>query len=177
MNRYKAKALAEGVICSALSVVLVLIGIFFPSVATLLTMLAGVPMMYLGMRRGIRILVASILVSVLVVFLVTNHLVGSLLTAVMSFLPGMAMGYALRKRFTFSGIIFSGGGILLFGFVFQLALFNAMGDGQGVANMVNQTLDGVRQTTAEVLAGMQGQIPDQGQDLQAILNQTLDMVR
>ncbi len=177
MNKYKVKVLTEVAICTAVSVMAVLLGIRVPMLSALMTLLAGVPMMYLGMRRGVKVLAVLFPVCLSAIFPVTQNVGATLLLGGINFLPGMVMGYALRKRYSFATIIFAGSGVLLLGLVCQLALFNAMADGQGIANLVNQAISGARQSVHETLAGMQEQLSVQGQDVEAILNQTMDAIR
>ena len=177
MNKGVIKALVEGVVCSALSLVLVLIGVFVPHMALLMTILAGIPMMYLGMRRGIRVLVVFFLVAELLLLAITGNPVDSLLIGMMSFLPGIVVGRSLRKGLTFQGIIFSGAGMILFGLLVQLVLLNAMGDGHGIETLVNQSLDGVRQSMNDVFVAMEGQFAGQGQEIQVAVNQGIDLMR
>ncbi len=177
MKKSKAKALAEGAVCSLLSLTLVLMGIYVPTVLTMTTILAGIPMMYLGMRRGIRILSASWVIAVLALAVVTKSIFASFLTGLMSFLPGLVLGYTLRIRKTFATIIFSGAAVILFGTVLQLGLLNAMGNGHGIVDMVNQFMDELRNNMDAVLASLEGQLSVTEQDVSVVLNQVIDTTR
>ncbi len=177
MSKGKINALIEGAICSLLSIGVVILGIFFPSLSILLTLLAGVPMMYLGMRRGIRVLIAVWLVSVLAMLGITKNITASILTGVMSFLPGIVIGRTLRARKTFLGIILSGATVLLIGMVLQLVLINSMGGGTGIADMINGILDKVQTETNMALNMMEGQLAVSEQELQGVLKEVMDATR
>ncbi len=177
MKNYKARVLTEGIFCSALALALVLVGVYFPAVSLLMTMLAGVPMMYLGMRRGVKMLVVALGTAVLLLFAAVGDIQYALLTGFMSFLPGMLIGYTLRKRWTFQGIIFAGGGAILGVLLLSLFLINRTGDGRGVETMLNLFLDTVRQGVDEVFLNLQGQLAMPEQELQNLINQTMDMMR
>lgn len=176
MNRNKVKAAAEGLLCSMLSVVLILAGMLLPVLQLLLTMLSGIPMMYLAMRHKPRVLVPALLISVLALMIVRSWS-EAILIGVMNFLPGMVMGYTLRVRKTFVTIIFSGAAVLLVGMVLQLAYFNFMTDGQGVTDTVNQVMEEVRQNTSETLASLEGQFSAEKQEMEEALNQVLDTTK
>ncbi len=177
MTKNKLKAVATGAICSLASLTSVMIGIYVPSLLLLMTMLAGIPMMYLGMRRGIRILGASWIASVLILAIIIGNLLGAFLTGLISFLPGMVLGYTLRKRKTFATIILSGSAVMLLGMGLQVVLLNAMGDGHGIADLVNQMLNSIKEEMTMIFSSMEGQLPVGGQEMQVAINQTIDTTR
>lgn len=165
MNKNKAKALAEGAICSLFSLALVLIGIFVPSLMLWMTMLSGIPMMYLAMRHGVRILIASWVVSVLILYGITGSLFSAGMMGVMCFLPGMVLGYTLRTQKRFATIIFAGAAVLLVGMVLQLAIFNEAGGGHGIADVVNRVIEANKQQIILVMESLENQLPLSAQEL------------
>ncbi len=177
MNGNKVKALIETGVCTILSWVLILIGVFVSPLLVLMTILASVPMMYLGMRHGVKILTASLVLAVAITFLITQNIVVSLLLGLMNFLPGMVLGYTLRVRKTFTTIIFSGAAVLLLGMVLQLAMFNAMGDGNGIENTLNGVLENSRTQVLAAFDSMGNQLPAESSDIKNAVNQAVEMTR
>lgn len=170
MNKNKVKALIEGAICSFISLGLVLIGIFVPSVVLWSTMLSGIPMMYLALRHGVRILTASWVMSVLILFVITKNVLGSAIMGWMCFLPGMVLGYTLRTRKKFSTIIFSGAAILLIGAVVQLALFNGFNGGHGIENMVDSAIEESSQQVSLAMETLGDQLSISKEELQTTID-------
>ncbi len=177
MNKNKAKALVEGAICSLFSLALVLIGIFVPSLMLWMTMLSGIPMMYLAMCHGVRILAASWVVSVAILYGVTGNLFGAGMMGVMCFLPGMVLGYTLRIRKHFSAIIFSGAAVLLIGTVLQLAIFNGAGGGHGIADVVDQAIETSRQQMTSVMEPLGDQLSLSTQELQETVDAVMESTK
>lgn len=170
MNKSKWKALMEGAVCSFISLALILIGIFVPSLVLWVTLISGIPMMYLSLRHGVRILVASWVMSVLVLYCITGNALGAVLMGWMCFLPGMVLGYTLRVRKHFSTIILSGAAVLLIGAVLQLALFNMAGDGRGIADAVDHAVADSSQQMTVMLSSLKDQLSLSEEDLQATID-------
>ncbi len=162
------------------SLLLTLLGMIFPALSLIMTVVAGTPMVFLGVRHGTRISGIAAVAAVLFLMILTGNIFSSLLVGIMSLLPGVVLGNALKGRKPFSTTVFAGAGVVLFGFMLQLVLLNAAGDGHGIENLVHESLESSKQMMETALSVTGDKNPEQVQLLQkswnAAIGQIEDMI-
>ena len=111
MSNFKTRALTEGAIFAALTVIIGLVSYYIPPIA-IISLFWAVPLIIISMRHGLKVgLIAAVTASVLMAIL-TNPYKGLWLFLVFE-LPGIAMGYMIGKKYKpintimISGIIYS----------------------------------------------------------------------
>lgn len=141
MRNMKAKALADGAICAALTVLFAVIGIYVPFFAMLSMFITGIPSMCLSVKHGSTVAAVSAVAAVLVLFAVTGDILSSALTAVVYILPGMTVGYNMSHGRGFKRMVFSAAATVTFGFVLSLILINLSGGGNGIEKILDSAID------------------------------------
>lgn len=176
MKNTKVKALADGAVCTALTVLLLLIAVYVPPLAIFSVCIAGTPLIVLGVRHGAGISSIACVASILVLFVLTGDFLSALLLGIVDLLPGVVIGYAIFEKAKFKTIAFSAAGAVMFGLMLQLMLLNASGGGNGIEKLVDGTLD----NTKEILSGIISKLPsagEQGKEVLAVLNSVFDQMR
>ncbi|ADL08963.1 YybS family protein [Thermosediminibacter oceani] len=98
MHRFSTKAVVEGALLSAITIILSLFSMYVPALGIFLDLVLPVPVIILGMRQGLRITVLSVLVTGLVTAMFSGPL--KALAVMLGFgLIGIGMGWALRKNY------------------------------------------------------------------------------
>ncbi|MCX7709144.1 MAG: YybS family protein [Clostridia bacterium] len=96
MNRIQTKALVEGAIFAAITVVIGIITFYIPLVA-LISIVWSVPTILIAFRHGFKVSIYSVVVSSVLVAVVTQPIEGLRFFIVFG-LPGIVMGYLLNKN-------------------------------------------------------------------------------
>ncbi len=177
MKNMKAKALADGAVCAALSVLLMVIGIYVPALSLLMCVAAGTPMIYLGVRCGTRISALAAVVGILVLFVLSGNVLTAVLTGVMDLLPGVVIGYAVSRKSGYYTTVLAAAGAILFGLMLQLILLNAGGGGHGIENTINDILNQVKSAADPVIGSLAEQGGDQAQNFAGIWNAGFEQMR
>lgn len=109
MNRIQTRALVEGAIFAAITVVIGIIRFYVPIVA-IISIIWSVPTILIAFRHGFRVSINSVVVSSVLVAVMTQPIQG--LGFFIGFgLPGIIMGYLLKKKLSpwktvfFTGIV------------------------------------------------------------------------
>lgn len=177
MNTGKVKALTEGAIAAALTVLLMVLTVYVPLFAMLSVLIVGLPTMFTAVRHGGRIAVVSAGAAVLVMIFLLGDLLSAALLAVTNLLPGLMIGFAIRRRKSFKTTVFAASGAVLVGLLLELLLVNASGGGNGIVHL----LDGALENTRQILNQAVSQFGEtEGAQLQTMLeamNQALGTVK
>ena len=88
MKKVTARAVCEGAIVAALTVLLMFMGIYVPVFRTLAMFVCGIPLAYLMIRQGVYISAASFIASLLLIFIVTGDIISGPLSGLITLLPG-----------------------------------------------------------------------------------------
>ena len=176
MKNTKVKALADGAVCTAVTVLLLVIAVYVPPLALFSIAVAGTPLIFLGVRHGLGTSGTACAASILVLFVLTGDPVSALLMGIVDLLPGLVIGYAISKRASFQITVFAAAGAVLFGIMLQLILLNASGGGDGIEKLVDGTLENTKQILNSVM-GKLASAGTQGKDLTAVLNTMIDQMR
>ena len=138
MNHNKTKALREGAMMVALTVIFILISVYVPVLSFLGTLAAPVPMAALAARNGLRpVWIAVFAVFALTVFVTGGNILSAVSTVLMSVIPGAVCGYFLGKRAPFFNTLFATCIAVCVGWVFELLAIN-MFAGDGIDEMFTQ---------------------------------------
>lgn len=104
MNRIETRALVEGAIFAAITVVIGIIRFYVPIVA-LISIIWSVPTILIAFRHGFKVSINSVVVSSVLVAIMTQPIQG--LGFFIGFgLPGIIMGYLLKKKLSPGKTIF-----------------------------------------------------------------------
>ena len=91
MNKNRARALAEGAVCTALTVLLMVIAIYVPLFTIFSTVIVGLPIVFMAVRHGLRRAGISALAAVLVTVFLLGDIVSALMMALLHLLPQKAV--------------------------------------------------------------------------------------
>ncbi len=177
MSNSKIVLLRNTAICVVFSALFVIIGGIVPVLSMLMLVIANAPMVFISVRYGLRTSVVAMIVCVLSLTFVYGDISSALISGIMSLLPGVIIGRAINGRFGFATIVYAGAGVILFGFLIQLILFNASGDGNGIELLVSQSIENIRQVTNETFTMLEQQNPGKFQELQKNLNGMFRQIR
>lgn len=169
MNNRKIKAIADGAICTALSVLLLTITVYFPMFATIAVMVAGLPMVFLALRDGLKVTAVAAVASVLVMGIIAGDFFAALTLGVVNLLPGVMIGYGISHRKGFVKTVIYSAAAVLVGVLIQVWLINAASGGNGIVTMIDSTITSSKQMVLEM--GMNEQ------DIIHSMNQSFDMVK
>lgn len=176
MNTGKVKALTEGAIAAALTVLLMVLTVYVPLFALLSVLIVGLPTMFTTVRHGVKIATVSAVGAVFVLIFLLGDFLSAALLAVTNLLPGLMIGFAIRHRKSFKTTVFAASGAVLVGLMLELLLLNASGGGNGIANL----LDGALENTRQILNQAVGQFETEQAQLQIMvetMNQALGTVK
>ncbi len=177
MSNGKVVLLRNTAICVVFSTLFIIIGGIVPVLSMPMLVVANALMVFLSVRHGLRASAGAAFVSVLLLTFVFGDIFSALLSGIMSLLPGVVIGRAINGRFGFATIVYAGAGIILFGFLLQLILLNASGNGTGIEALVSQAIQNVRQVADETFAVLKQQSPEKVQEIQKSWNAALSQIR
>lgn len=120
MGRMQTRALVESAILAAVTALLGII-YYYSQYLGIIALIWPVPVIIVGYRNGLKASILSALSAALIVSLITHPLVGLGLLAGFG-LPGVLMGYMMKKRYSPYLIIFLCGIVLAFTSLAELVL-------------------------------------------------------
>lgn len=142
MNKFSTKTLCESALICALTVVLVLVGTYVPPVSMISVFICGLPLAYLMVRRGVKVTVLSLAVSIIILFAVTGNILSAAFTACMVLLPGTISGWSLGKNDSYYVSLFWTAAAVLLGVVLNVMLINSFsGSENGIADMIDSAIE------------------------------------
>lgn len=183
MKNMNARAICEGAIVSALTVVLLLLGMYVPLFGLLSMFICGLPLVYLMIRQSLKISIISFVASILVISILTGNFITGALSACVSLLPALAIGYCMSKNYNYYTTLASGIVGVIIGILINILIYTMLiNQGNTVVGMVDDTiatmrgilnsyLDTARQSTADsaAIAEMSGLIDN-------LLSQTRNII-
>lgn len=170
---HKGKMIADGAICTALTVLLLILTLYLPAFAMLSVMIAGLPLVFLAVRDGMKCTLLAAVASVLVLGIVAGDFLSALLLGVVNLLPGLGIGYAISRRKGFRTTVMISAGAMLLGLLIQMLIINAQGGGSGIATM----MDGIIEGSKQMLQDMMNQTPMADQGMAEKMLQSFDLVK
>lgn len=168
--------LAESAICVALSALFMILGSYLPLLSLPMMVVAGSPIFYLGIRYPLRYGALATVAAVLVLVILTANPLSAVMMGLLCLLPGIAMGYGYRRGMKYTSVILLGGGVALLGLLLPLMMLNSTNGGNGIATMIQGSVESLRPMAEEAIALMSEKNLEQGQMLQRMWNQALDQV-
>lgn len=149
---FSAKAVRDGAMMTALSVIFMLAGTYIPPVSLLGMLLSGVPLAVLYIKDGLKPAVYAALVASLIYFVFTGNFLGAVLTMLAYGVPGLVSGICLKKKLSVYYAVFSVGAAFLFGFLCELVSVKLfMG---GIEDMFNQVFEMTEKNLKPMLASI-----------------------
>lgn len=176
MNRIQTKALVEGSIFAGVTALLGII-YYYMQYLGIIAMVWPVPVIIVGYRNGLKASVLSALAAGFIVSLMTHPLVGIGLLAGFG-LPGIVMGYMMKKKLNPYLVVAACGLILSFTMVGEFML-SLKASGIDFAQFV-ATIDTTYRAQTEMVLNMYRGMGIAEKELETIssyFNQTLDMMK
>ena len=107
MNHNKNKALREGSMMVALTVVLILASVYVPFFSLIGYFACGIPMAALSARNGFKVTIPALIAILAVTFLITGNILSAVSVVLMWVFPGGVAGYAMGKKYSFFTTLFA----------------------------------------------------------------------
>ncbi len=174
MSKNQGARLAHGALCTALTVILMLMARFVPVFSVISVLLTGLPVIFLGTRYGAKGSAIAVVASILVLALVTGDFLSAVLMGALHLLPGFGIGYAFSHRKGYLGAILYGSVGALAGLLLQILTINLLNDGNGFAEMITATLKETEEVFKQVVAGMEDV---NRQEMLRIMTETLELAK
>ena len=154
MNKNRARALAEGAVCTALTVLLMVIAIYVPLFSIFSTVIVGLPIVFMAVRHGLRRAGISALAAVLVTVFLLGDIVSALMMALLHLLPAGAIGFAINRRKPFYTTVLFATGAVLIGLMAELLLLNTAGGGDGIRNLLDANIENTQQMLGQLASNL-----------------------
>lgn len=145
MKKNRVRALTEGAICAALTVLLMVIAIYVPLFSIFSVVIVGLPVVFMAVRHGLRFAGISAAAAVLVMMMLLGDIVSALMMALLHLLPAATIGFALNRRKSFPMTVLFATGAVLIGLLAELLMLNALGGGNGINNLLDTNIENTRQ--------------------------------
>ena len=139
MKQNKTKALREGAMMVALTIVLILVTQYVPFLSVFSTLACGIPMGTMAARNGMKGIVPAIIAVFLVAILVTGTFLSAVSVILMAVVPGTTAGYVLGKKKGFFSALFATCTAVCVGWLFELFVLYAF-VGNGIDDLFAQTM-------------------------------------
>ena len=176
MKKVTARAVCEGAIVAALTVLLMFMGIYVPVFRTLAMFVCGIPLAYLMIRQGVYISAASFIASLLLIFIVTGDIISGPLSGLITLLPGLVIGYCMSHNCRYYVTLASGIAAVLFGLVLDVMILNVMAGGEnGIAGMLDETIISVQGAMNTYISSVENSA-DMGNIVSEALKQTKEII-
>lgn len=140
MERNKAKALREGAMMVALTIILVLVVRYIPVFSLVGAFVCGIPMAALAARNGFKVAIPSIAAVFLVSLVVIGDVLSTVSTMFMSVLPGAVAGYMLGRKQPFFITVGATALMVCVGWLFELLILEVF-LGDGIENMFKNAIE------------------------------------
>lgn len=173
MKKNDTKAMVEGALLAAISVILSLFTLYFPILGSFTSLFLPVPLVILGLRHGLGTSVLSTVVASLVVGMISGPIQG--ITILLGFgLIGVSMGWALRRNLGITKTMVVGSIASLLSKVALILLTMLV---MGI-NPLQEELLAMRESMEYItgLYGRMGMDPNTLQDLNQSLSTMLDLL-
>ncbi len=172
-NNSRIAAICEGAMMTALSVLFLLIVRFVPVFWILALVAASTPTAALTIRRGLGISVVSVIAAVLVLFILTGDPLSSILSSAFYILPGLAIGYTLKRGCKFYTVLFSACITVALGLALDMMIINFAASGNGIEQMLQETVNIFKTAFNDALANVDIK---EAEELSNSINQLIDQI-
>lgn len=150
--RNSSKAVREGAMMIALTVILVLMTYYVPFFSMIGTFLCGVPMAALAVRNGLKAALPAVLGVLAVTAIVTGSFIAALSTVLISVVPGLAAGWCMGKEKPFFTTLAVCCLAVCAGFLIEFFVIDKVFTGQGAEAMIKESVDLFREILEKVIA-------------------------
>lgn len=157
MKKENTKALREGAMMVALTVILMLLNKYVPLFSVVGVFACGVPMAVLAARNGFKVVTPAVASVFLVAILIDGGILAAISTILMSVLPGAAAGYMLGKKRPFFHTLFAASFTVCVGWIFELLVLELF-VGQGIDEMFAEIIQQMRTMMDGAVAAL-GKLP------------------
>ena len=171
MKKNNAAPVCEGAIVTALTVLLLTMGMYVPVLGSFCGLVSGIPLLWLMIRRSTGVSVAALVASLALIFALTGDIISGPLSAFILLLPYMTAGYCIGRDIKYFPTLCAVTAAVLFGNIIDIMLLNAMSGG----NAVNQMLDGAAETMKNTVG--QYAAADAGGQLMSAVTDALDRTK
>ena len=153
-NKITPKAIRDGAMMIALTVIFMLIGLYVPLLSVLGMFLSGIPLAVLYTKDGITVSIYAVFISILIMFAFTADILSVFILIAAYTVPGLVSGICLRKNADlFSAVVFTGTAFFV-GLLFEIIFIKLfMG---GIENMFDELFLTVQKTTEELMKNTAG---------------------
>lgn len=169
-NNSKIAALCEGAMMTALSVLFLLIIRFVPVFWVPAVVAACIPTTVLSLRRNLSVSVISVIAATVVFFIVTGAPVSGLISSAFYLLPGIAIGYTIKKGYKFYTVLLATCGTIVLGMVIDFAIINFVAAGNGVSQMIEEAVSLYKTALNDALAQALPSGSAEADEIKKILN-------
>ncbi len=177
MNKNRVRALTEGAVCTALTVLLMVIAIYVPLFSIFSTVIVGLPVVFMAVRHGLRYAGISAAAAVFAMLFLMGDIVSVLMMALLHLLPAGAIGFAINRRKSFPTTILFATGAVLIGLMAELMLLNAAGGGNGIRNILDANIENSRQMLNQIVANLSVGEAEQFDTIMQAFPQALALVK
>ena len=177
MKKNRVRALTEGAVCAALTVLLMVISIYVPLFGIFSVVIVGLPTVFMAVRHGLRFAGVSAAAAVLVMMILMGDIVSALMMALLHLLPAAAIGFTLNRRKPFLITVLAAAGAVLVGLLAELLLLNAAGGGNGINNLLDTNVEAMRQTMTQIMGNLSAGEAEQLGVTANALNQAFGLVK
>lgn len=177
MKNTKAKALADGAVGTALTVLLMIIAMYVPVFALFSIFITGTPIIYLGVRHGTKVSALAALAAVLVLFIITGDPISAILMGIINLLPGAVIAFCMKNGRAYKRTVFAASASVMFGLMLELILLNASGGGHGIENLINGTVDNAKTVLDTVVSRFADVNPDYADTVSSMVDAITERVR
>ena len=177
MKNFKSRMIADGAVCTALTVLLTVMAIYIPIFSIASVAVVGIPLAYLGIKHGFGVSCVSAVTAVLVIFIITGDVLSAVLLGVTNMLPGIAVGYSINNKMSFKMSVITVSAGVLIGLMIHLVVINYSAGGNGIDKMIDETLATTKDMMSSLLEEFSGIASGQESDIFGTLNESIDLVR
>lgn len=177
MKNMKVKAIAEGAVCAALTVLFSVISMYVPFLAVVSFFFAGAPIIYISVKCGSKAAIVSAAAAALVLFIVTGDIFSAAMSSVLNILPGLTAGFCIGHKRSYRRTLFAVSVSIMFGLLLELIVINAVGGGKGVETIIDGAVDNVRNAVDAALDKLPASGGIKPDEMQKIANNVLKQIK
>ncbi len=152
MKKNNAAPVCEGAIVTALTVLLLTMGMYVPVLGSFCGLVSGIPLLWLIIRRNVGVSVAALIASLALIFALTGDIISGPLSAFILLLPYMTAGYCIGRDVKYYPTLCAVTVAVLFGNLIDIMLLNSMSGGNAVAQILDGASETMRTTVGQYAA-------------------------
>lgn len=154
MKNFSVRAVADGAIVTALTVVLLAAAAYVPALGMFSIFVSGIPLVYLIIKRGFRVSVISLVASMALLFALTGDIISGVFAGALSLLPSLVIGYCMKNRCRYYTTLLAGVITVLFGFLIEILMMNWLAGQNVILTVLDQSIQMVRGTLSAYMEAL-----------------------